>query len=160
MNGTAMETACVVRRRKRRGTIETVETMRQGVRALLTALKRSTLGAGPDVPRTRARLLAAPCVDLLMKGEPSTRKPGPWALPRQAGVLLGLMVLLLSPPPARAESGDTTVSVETTVGKDLRAWSLLGDVELRDGATFLTLGYTGARPEAGTALTHQLSLGA
>ncbi|MCP3168632.1 hypothetical protein [Myxococcus qinghaiensis] len=95
-----------------------------------------------------------------MKGEPGTRKPGPWALPRQAGVLLGLVVPLLAAPPARAESGDTTVSVETTVGKDFRAWSLLGDVELRDGATFLTLGYTGARPEAGTALTHQLSLGA
>lgn len=95
-----------------------------------------------------------------MQGEPSTRKSGHRALPRQAGALLGLVASLLAAPPARAESGDTTVSVETTVGKDFRAWSLLGDVELRDGATFLTLGYTGARPEAGTALTHQLSLGA
>ncbi|NTX16186.1 hypothetical protein HUA76_35995 [Myxococcus sp. CA056] len=92
-----------------------------------------------------------------MKGEPSTRTPRPSGPLRHACVLLGLLAPLLT---ARAESGDTTVSVETTVGKDFRAWSLLGDVELRDGATFLTLGYTGARPEAGTALTHQLSLGA
>lgn len=89
-----------------------------------------------------------------MKGEQSIGAP--W----QAVFVLVLLVGLLFPRAAHAEVGDATVSVEATVGKDFRAWSLLGDVEVREGSTFLTLGYTGARPEAGTALTHQLSLGA
>ncbi|MFP2929538.1 hypothetical protein ACLESO_30935, partial [Pyxidicoccus sp. 3LG] len=61
--------------------------------------------------------------------------------------------------PARAESGDVSASVEVSAGRGFRSWSLLGDVELRDSTTFLTVGYTAARPEAGTAPTHQLSLG-
>jgi len=52
-----------------------------------------------------------------------------------------------------------SASVEGSAGGGSRAWSLLGDVELREGTTFLTLGYTAARPGAGTATTHPFSLG-
>ena len=48
---------------------------------------------------------------------------------------------------------------EMSAGGSLRTWSLLGDVELRKDETFLTLGYTGARTESDTALSHQLSSG-
>ena len=52
-----------------------------------------------------------------------------------------------------------SASVEVCAGGDSRAWSLLGDVELREDTTFLTLGYTAARPGAGTATMHPFSLG-
>lgn len=38
-----------------------------------------------------------------------------------------------------------------SASRDLRAWTRLGDVEPREGETFLTFGYSGARPEPGTA---------
>lgn len=63
--------------------------------------------------------------------------------------------LLLAAPEARAGS----VMAEVSAGGSLRTWSLLGDVELRKDETFLTLGYTGARTESDTALSHQLSTG-
>ena len=52
-----------------------------------------------------------------------------------------------------------TLIAELSAGRDARAWTLLGDVELRENATFLTFGYSGLRPGPDTALTHQLSLG-
>ncbi|MFP2907852.1 hypothetical protein ACLESD_22950 [Pyxidicoccus sp. 3LFB2] len=73
--------------------------------------------------------------------------------------LLALASAVLAARPVHAEPGDVSASLEVSAGRGYRAWSLLGDVELREDATFLTLGYTAARPEAGTAPTHQLSLG-
>ena len=74
--------------------------------------------------------------------------------------VLALLATSLAARPARAEEGrDVTASVEVSAGRGYRAWSLLGDVALREDTTFLTLGYTAARPEAGTAATHQLSAG-
>lgn len=70
------------------------------------------------------------------------------------GVTVALL-LVLAAAPARAN----TVSLELNTSRDYRGWSLLGDVTLKDDETFLTLGYTGARPEPGTAASHQLSLG-
>lgn len=68
----------------------------------------------------------------------------------------GLALLLaVGALPARA----ATVLAEVSANRDFRAWTLLGDVELRPEETFLTLGYSGARPESGTAPSHQLSLG-
>ena len=83
-------------------------------------------------------------------------------------VLPALLALVALParaaePAAEVEterSREVSASTEFSAGRGFRAWSLLGDVELRRDSTFLTLGYTAARPEAGTALTHQLSLGA
>jgi hypothetical protein len=57
--------------------------------------------------------------------------------------------------PARA----ATLIAELSASKEARAWTLLGDVELRENATFLTFGYSGLRSEPGTAASHQLSLG-
>jgi hypothetical protein len=56
-------------------------------------------------------------------------------------------------------AGATTLVAEVSASRDYRAWALLGDVELSQDETFLTFGYAGARPEPGTAPTHQLSLG-
>lgn len=57
--------------------------------------------------------------------------------------------------PARA----ATLIAELSASKQARAWTLLGDVELRENATFLTFGYSGLRSESSTAASHQLSLG-
>ncbi|HEX8436781.1 hypothetical protein [Archangium sp.] len=65
------------------------------------------------------------------------------------------LALLLAPLSARAGS----VMAEASVGGSQRTWTLLGDVELRQDETFLTLGYTGARTQSDTALSHQLSAG-
>ncbi|RKH92231.1 hypothetical protein D7Y13_37605 [Corallococcus praedator] len=65
---------------------------------------------------------------------------------------------MLGAGPARAEGADSSLTVEASAGRGYGLWSLLGDVGVSE-ATFLTLGYTGARPEAGTAATHQLSVG-
>jgi hypothetical protein len=63
--------------------------------------------------------------------------------------------LWLAAPEAHAGS----VMAEVSAGASQRTWALLGDVELRKDETFLTLGYTGARLESDTALSHQLSSG-
>ncbi|MCP3098610.1 hypothetical protein LZ198_06940 [Myxococcus sp. K15C18031901] len=65
----------------------------------------------------------------------------------------------MTPLCVRAEPGDATVAMEATGGRDYRAWSLLGDVELRADSTFLTLGYLGTRPEPGTPPSHVLTVG-
>jgi hypothetical protein len=52
-----------------------------------------------------------------------------------------------------------TLIAELSASQQARAWTLLGDVELRENATFLTFGYSGMRPEPDTAASHQLSLG-
>ncbi len=70
-------------------------------------------------------------------------------------VVTGALLLVLTAVPARANA----VSLELSTSRDTRAWSLLGDVTLKQDETFLTLGYTGARPEPGTAANHQLSVG-
>lgn len=76
-----------------------------------------------------------------------TRKgPCPWGL---------ILLLALGPLPARAG----TLVAEASASRDFWAWALLGDVELREAQTFLTFGYSGARPEPGTSPSHQLSLG-
>ncbi len=68
----------------------------------------------------------------------------------------GLSLLLaLGAWPAHA----ATLLAEVSASRDLWAWSLLGDVALREDATFLTFGYSGVRPDPDTALSHQLSLG-
>jgi len=64
--------------------------------------------------------------------------------------------LLLTASEARAAG---SVMAEVSAGGSQRTWALLGDVELRKDETFLTLGYTGARTESDTALSHQLSSG-
>jgi|GEM_PF-2037372 hypothetical protein len=81
------------------------------------------------------------------------------ARPGRSLVLLALVAAVLGARPTQAEAGDMSASVEVSAGGGYRAWSLLGDVELREDTTFLTLGYTAARPGAGTATTHQFSLG-
>ncbi len=85
------------------------------------------------------------------RGNGASRNPGG---PLSACVTLALW-LVLGPTPARANA----VSLELSTSRDYRAWSLLGDVTLKEDATYLTLGYTGARPEPGTAASHQLALG-
>lgn len=72
--------------------------------------------------------------------------PAPWGL----GLLLAVGAL-----PAHA----ATLIAELSAGKEARAWALLGDVELRENATFLTFGYSGLRSAPDTAATHQFSLG-
>jgi hypothetical protein len=67
-------------------------------------------------------------------------------------VLLALGAFALPAPAA-------TLIAELSASRDSRAWALLGDVELRESETFLTFGYSGLRPESGTAASHQLSLG-
>ncbi|KFA94678.1 hypothetical protein [Archangium violaceum] len=64
-------------------------------------------------------------------------------------------LLWLAAPEAHAGS----VMMEASAGASQRTWALLGDVELRKDETFLTLGYSGARLESDTALSHQLSSG-
>ncbi|MFY0566144.1 hypothetical protein ACN28E_20215 [Archangium lansingense] len=63
--------------------------------------------------------------------------------------------LLLTASEARAGA----VMAEVSAGGSMRTWALLSDVELHKDETFLTLGYTGARMESDTALSHQLSVG-
>jgi hypothetical protein len=79
------------------------------------------------------------------------RRTGRSLLTGGLGLLLALGAL-----PARA----ATLIAELSASREYRAWTLLGDVELRENATFLTFGYSGQRPGTGTAATHQLSLGA
>ncbi|HZI14043.1 MAG TPA: hypothetical protein VE153_26995 [Myxococcus sp.] len=79
-------------------------------------------------------------------------------LPDGLELVLGALLLVLAGP-ARAEGRDVTATLEVNAGRDFRALSLLGDVELRDDATFLALGYTAARTGEDTAPTHQLLLG-
>lgn len=59
---------------------------------------------------------------------------------------------------AGAERADSSLTLEASAGHGDALWSLLADVGVGE-ATYLTLGYTGARPESGTAATHQLSVG-
>ncbi len=86
------------------------------------------------------------------RGNGASRNP---SAPLSTGVTAVLLLVLLSSAPARANA----VSLELSTSRDYRAWSLLGDVTLKEDETFLTLGYTGARPEPGTAASHQLSVG-
>jgi hypothetical protein len=72
--------------------------------------------------------------------------PCPWGL---------TLLLVLAALPAQAG----TLVAEVSASQDFRAWTLLGDVELRQDETFLTFGYSGSRTEPGTAPNHQLSLG-
>jgi hypothetical protein len=65
------------------------------------------------------------------------------------------LLLALGALPAHA----ATLLAEVSASQDFRAWTLLGDVELREEETFLTFGYSGVRPEPGTPASHQLSLG-
>ena len=69
----------------------------------------------------------------------------------------GVLALALCALPARAQS----VALEASAGRDYRTWSVLADVPLRgsDGAAFLTVGYGGARPSEGAAVSHQVSAG-
>lgn len=53
----------------------------------------------------------------------------------------------------------TTLTTELNASRDSRGLTLLGDVELQENETFLTFGYSGLRPQTGTATTHQLSAG-
>lgn len=72
---------------------------------------------------------------------------------------VGLWLALLWAGAARAEgSAESSLTLEASAGHGYGLWSLLGDVGVGE-TTFLTLGYTGARPEAGTAAIHQLSVG-
>ncbi len=81
---------------------------------------------------------------------------GRWLNVRRMALSAGsALALLLAPPSAHAGS----VMAEASAGGRQRTWTLLGDVELREDETFLTLGYTGARTESDTALSHQLSAG-
>jgi hypothetical protein len=89
---------------------------------------------------------------------PSTR-------PGRGLVALALLASALAARPVRAEEPpaeerEVSVSTEVSAGRGFRAWSLLGDVGLdAAGTSFLTLGYTSARPDTGTSATHQLSVG-
>ncbi|RKH62430.1 hypothetical protein [Corallococcus llansteffanensis] len=71
---------------------------------------------------------------------------------------VGVVLALLVASAARAEDAESSLTLEASAGHGYGLWSLLGDVGVGE-TTFLTLGYTGARPEAGTAATHQLSVG-
>jgi hypothetical protein len=86
------------------------------------------------------------------RGNGASRNPGG---PLSACLGFALLLTLFAAAPARANA----VSLEVSSSRDYRAWSLLGDVTLKEDATYLTLGYTGARPEPGTAASHQLALG-
>ncbi|NOK19248.1 hypothetical protein [Corallococcus carmarthensis] len=93
-----------------------------------------------------------------MQGDLETRRR-PGSVPASASARAGLVLLaLLGARTARAEGADSSVTLEASGGHGYALWSLLGDVGVGE-ATFLTLGYTGARPESGTAATHQLSVG-
>ncbi|QSQ24997.1 hypothetical protein JY651_08720 [Pyxidicoccus parkwayensis] len=92
-----------------------------------------------------------------MQGESTDVRHAPYR-PGRSLAVLALLAGALAARPVHAEERDVTVTTEASAGRDYRAWSLLGDVGLRED-TFLTLGYTAARPEAGTAATHQLSVG-
>ncbi|GMU03703.1 hypothetical protein KH5H1_78260 [Corallococcus caeni] len=72
--------------------------------------------------------------------------------------MLVLLALLGASPTWAAEAADSSITLEASGGHGYALWSLLGDVGVGE-ATFVTLGYTGARPESGTAATHQLSVG-
>lgn len=80
------------------------------------------------------------------------RKRGRPLPPGGLGLLLALGAFAL---PAHA----ATLIAELSASRDSRAWTLLGDVELRENETFLTFGYSGLRPEPDIAASHQLSLG-
>ncbi|WP_404363508.1 hypothetical protein ACIHQR_25620 [Corallococcus coralloides] len=90
-----------------------------------------------------------------MQGELETRR-------RPGGVRAGWVLLALAgslgASTARAEAAESSVTLEASGGHGYALWSLLGDVGVGE-ATFLTLGYSGVRPESGTAATHQLSVG-
>jgi hypothetical protein len=91
-----------------------------------------------------------------MQGERETRRR-PGAVP--ACVRAGLALLAAwGAAPARAEVADSSITVEASGGQGQALWSLLGDVGVGE-TTYLTLGYTGLRPESGIAPTHQLSVG-
>ncbi|RYZ37472.1 MAG: hypothetical protein EOO71_27785 [Myxococcaceae bacterium] len=95
-----------------------------------------------------------------MQGDKATgRQPARAIACRKAGRVLCAVLGVLGAASARAEAADSSLTVEASAGGGYSLWSLLGDVGVGE-ATFLTLGYTGARPEAGTAATHQLSVGA
>lgn len=68
-----------------------------------------------------------------------------------------MSVLALTLAVSAAHAG--SVMAEFSAGGSFRTWSLLGDIALREDETFLTLGYTGARTQSDTALSHQLSAG-
>lgn len=100
-----------------------------------------------------------------MQGDSSAKAIPGFHLSVRSLAAPALLALALVARPARAEeeeeqSRDLTATVEVSAGRGFRAWNLLGDVALREDTTFLALGYTAARPEAGTAATHQLSVGA
>jgi hypothetical protein len=76
--------------------------------------------------------------------------------PRGPASLRGLFLLgVLAALPARAGS----VLAEVSASPEAWAWSLLGDVEVRQEETFLTLGYNGTLAGEDAAPSHQLSLG-
>ena len=77
----------------------------------------------------------------------------------RVGVYVGFFLALLGAGAVQAEeSAESSLTLEASAGHGYGLWSLLGDVGVGK-TTFLTLGYTGARPEAGTAAIHQLSVG-
>ncbi|RKG57455.1 hypothetical protein D7X30_18215 [Corallococcus sp. AB011P] len=93
-----------------------------------------------------------------MQGDLETRRR-PGGVPTRASTCAGLVLLaLLGARTARAEAADSSVTLEASGGHGYALWRLLGDVGVGE-ATFLTLGYTGVRPESGTAAPHQLSVG-
>lgn len=83
------------------------------------------------------------------------REVARWTGVRRAALAASGALAFLVAPEARAGS----VMAEGSVGGTLRAWTLLGDVELRKNETYLTLGYGGTRTGSETALSHQLSAG-
>ncbi|RKG83586.1 hypothetical protein D7W82_24855 [Corallococcus sp. CA049B] len=93
-----------------------------------------------------------------MQGDLETRRRP--ACVRAGWVLLALVGSLasLAPRTARAEAAESSATLEASGGHGYVLWSLLGDVGVGE-ATFVTLGYSGVRPESGTATTHQLSVG-
>ncbi|EAU67250.1 hypothetical protein [Stigmatella aurantiaca] len=67
------------------------------------------------------------------------------------------LALLLALGAPQGHAG--TVLAEVSATPEAQAWTLLGDVEVRQDETFLTLGYNGTLPEQDTAPSHQLSVG-
>lgn len=58
-----------------------------------------------------------------------------------------------------AAAGAHSLTSDLTVGNGYLGASLVGDLELRPLETYLVLGYSGVRPGAQTALSHQVSAG-
>ncbi|MBZ4417682.1 hypothetical protein [Myxococcus sp. RHSTA-1-4] len=94
-----------------------------------------------------------------MQGEPRSALHPPGRLGRSLATLALVASGLMARPALAEEAREVSVTTEVSAGRGFRAWSLLGDMGLAGNTTFLTLGYTAARPEAGTAATHQLSVG-